>query len=414
MELRPILSAMLRSKTGVFLIAIQIALTLAILANAAYIVNDRVVEARKKSGVDEDRVFMISTFSYNEKADHLAQQKIDEAQLRAIPGITKVAAVNQIPLSQSGSNSGFSRKREQKETTTNAAYYLTSSSLVDLFGLKLIEGRDFSPSEFREIDPNKEAEKRDDNVALISKSFGKTIFPELDNFTGQVFYLGIGDDADAIRVIGVYDTLVTPWGRAAWSTSNRDGTQTIIMPAREIQPYSTFALRADSANLEPLMNAAEKTLLAATTSRVIPQKSSMTELRKARYRGDYFLVGLLMVVMLLLVTMTAAGIVGLASLWVNQRRKQIGVRRALGARRIDILRYFLLENFLMTSIGAIAGIGLALALNHALMSSLEMQRLPIIYLVFGIVSVIVLGLLAVLNPALRAASVPPAEATRSV
>jgi putative ABC transport system permease protein len=46
----------------------------------------------------------------------------------------------------------------------------------------------------------------------------------------------------------------------------------------------------------------------------------------------------------------------MASLWVTQRRKQIGVRRALGARRIDILRYFITENFMITSAGVFGGV----------------------------------------------------------
>ena len=108
------------------------------------------------------------------------------------------------------------------------------------------------------------------------------------------------------------------------------------------------------------------------------------------------------------------GIVGMASLWVNQRRKQIGVRRAIGARQRDILRYFLVENFLVTSFGIAVGLALAVALNQWLVSALEVPRLPLHYLPGGVVALWALGLLAALGPAWRAARIPPAEATRSV
>jgi len=111
---------------------------------------------------------------------------------------------------------------------------------------------------------------------------------------------------------------------------------------------------------------------------------------------------------------TALGIVGLASFWVQQRRRQIGVRRALGATRGDILSYFQTENFLIVSGGIVLGMVLAFAINLLLMQHYELPRLPLYYLPIGALSLYVIGQLAVLGPALRAAAVPPVEATRSV
>jgi len=111
---------------------------------------------------------------------------------------------------------------------------------------------------------------------------------------------------------------------------------------------------------------------------------------------------------------TALGIVGLASFWVAQRRKQIGIRRALGATRADILRYFQIENFLIVTFGIVLGIVLAVGINLSLMKLFEVPRLPYWYLPIGALVLWLLGQLAVLAPALRAAAVPPVVATRSV
>jgi len=121
----------------------------------------------------------------------------------------------------------------------------------------------------------------------------------------------------------------------------------------------------------------------------------------------------LLIVIGMLLLMTASGIIGLASLWVNQRRKQIGVRRALGARRVDILRYFVTENIIIGLCGITLGCGLAFALNQAMMSTLEVQRLPLGYLGGGAAILLLLGVAAVLGPAWRAAQIAPAIATRS-
>ncbi|HTM29086.1 MAG TPA: FtsX-like permease family protein, partial [Rhodanobacter sp.] len=98
----------------------------------------------------------------------------------------------------------------------------------------------------------------------------------------------------------------------------------------------------------------------------------------------------------------------------QQRTRQIGIRRAIGATRRDILRYFQTENFLIVSGGIALGMALAFALNLLLMTHYELPRLPLYYLPIGALLLWVLGQLAVLGPALRAAAVPPAVATRSV
>jgi putative ABC transport system permease protein len=99
---------------------------------------------------------------------------------------------------------------------------------------------------------------------------------------------------------------------------------------------------------------------------------------------------------------------------VQQRTKQIGVRRALGATRGQILRYFQIENFLLATVGIVIGMLLAYAINQLLMGRYELPRLPLVYLPVGALALWFLGQVAVYGPARRAAMVPPAVATRSV
>jgi putative ABC transport system permease protein len=119
-------------------------------------------------------------------------------------------------------------------------------------------------------------------------------------------------------------------------------------------------------------------------------------------------------VSLALLVITALGVIGLASFWVQQRTRQIGIRRALGATRGDIVRYFQLENFILATIGIIVGMGLAYAINLWLMDAYQVPRLPAEFLPIGAAVLWLLGQVAVLGPALRAAMIPPAIATRTV
>jgi putative ABC transport system permease protein len=120
------------------------------------------------------------------------------------------------------------------------------------------------------------------------------------------------------------------------------------------------------------------------------------------------------VISAILLMVTAAGIVGLTSFWVGQRRRQIGVRRALGATKRDILHYFLTENLLISVGGVAIGAAMAVGLNLWMVTQFEMNRMPVLWVGVGVVALLLLGQGAVLAPALRASRVSPVEATRSV
>jgi putative ABC transport system permease protein len=148
-------------------------------------------------------------------------------------------------------------------------------------------------------------------------------------------------------------------------------------------------------------------------SRVLERSKSLTEARAEAYQDDRGLAVILGVVCAALLAVTAFGIVGLTSYWVAQRRRQIGIRRALGATRNGIVRYFQTENFLIAAAGAALGIALAISANLWMVSAFEMERLKFGYPIVGALIVLLLGQAAVLWPALKAASIPPALATRA-
>ena len=407
MELRPILSAMRHRKTGVLLIALQVGLTLAILANALYVVSDRMKESQRPTGLDDDLVFHVGV-SDKERDTTGAVAQADIEALRAMPGVLSVSWVNQIPLSNSGNNSGFDLKPNAEQPVTTAATYIADPEIVATWGLRLVEGRSFRPDETQLVDEDSPTPP-EPKAAIITAAMAKVLYPNDDRVVGKSFYW---DSTGPIEIVGVVETLVTPWGRASWGGG--DGARSVIFPSRLVQNWRTYAVRVDDpASLDRLATAADEMLQKRVPGRMSGGVDTMAETREQRYEGEHTMINGLLIVMGLLLAMTASGIVGLASLWVNQRRKQIGVRRALGARRIDILRLFVTENVLITSAGVVVGCGLALGLNALMMDQLELSRLPLGYLGVGSAALLALGVAAVMGPALRAASVPPAVATRS-
>jgi putative ABC transport system permease protein len=159
------------------------------------------------------------------------------------------------------------------------------------------------------------------------------------------------------------------------------------------------------------MKSAEAKLFALDENRILKSRS-MQQVRADAYRGDHGLIVLLSAICTALLVVTAFGIIGLTSYWVAQRRQQIGIRRALGATRQAIVRYFQTENFMIAAAGAAIGIAFAIALNLWMVRSFEMVRMDSSRAIGGAVVILLLGQFAVLWPALRAASIPPALATR--
>jgi putative ABC transport system permease protein len=162
------------------------------------------------------------------------------------------------------------------------------------------------------------------------------------------------------------------------------------------------------------MSVVERKLADLDPERVVRGIRSLEEIASVSYRGDRMMATLLSAVIVLLISVTALGIVGLASFSVKSRTKQIGTRRAIGATRSDIIRYFMVENWLITTGGVALGSVLALAFNVWLVRTFELPKLEVVYIPLGIVTLWVLGLIAVLGPARRAASIAPAIATRTV
>src|SRR5678816_4207592 len=97
MELRPILSAMLRNKTGAILVGLQIALTLAVVANAVFIIMQRVEKIGRPPGIDSDNLFFVQSYGFGPNYDQRDTIERDLQVLRSISGVVSASPINGIP-----------------------------------------------------------------------------------------------------------------------------------------------------------------------------------------------------------------------------------------------------------------------------------------------------------------------------
>jgi putative ABC transport system permease protein len=416
MALHPILAALRKHKSGVVLISMQIALTLAIVCNAIFIIGQRIDRVNRLTGLDESNLFLVTQQWVGapsgddpagvEKLDSM--QKEDLVALRTLPDVASVASINSLPLLNSSSNGEISLKPGATESkgNTRTTFYFGDEQMLSTLGLRLIAGRAFNTGD---IQHHSFRDQTEPSIVIVTKPIADKLFPQ-GSAVGKVMYLD--GSTTPTTIIGVVERLQVP-GSGSWT--NNFAYNATLEPTRIDHNYARYVVRAKPGRLEAAMRAIPPTLYKVNPLRVLDDDSvkSFADIRASAYRADIGMAILMGVVCLILLGVTAAGIVGLTSFWVGQRHRQIGVRRALGARKIDILHYFQIENLMIAGIGAVIGVLLALGLNAWLMQHFEMDRIPLAYVLVGLVALVILGQVAVFVPARRASNVSPVEATRA-
>ncbi|MFL6200094.1 MAG: ABC transporter permease [Thermoanaerobaculia bacterium] len=403
MPFGPIFRAMTRNRSRFFLIVAEVALTLAIVANCVSLIRASKAELAKESGFDDANLLYVRSRPFAEafREDKYLQDAVeaDARTLRAMPGVRAATNTYFLPWQGGGSSTEVRRGDGRYRTQT----YSGDLKFFDTLGVRLVEGRNFTQEEY-------ETYSADDlppgtvSPVVISQKLADLVYPE-GGALGQVF-----DDSDgkpAFRVVGIFGPFYNPYG---WPI----GDYAVIYPSRTGSFNGTsFLVRSQPGQAERLIPEIEKGLLAANNGRNV-EVQAIPDIRQQYDSRDRAVVFALNAVMLLLVFVTALGIVGITSFSVAERQRQIGTRRALGASQGDILRHFLLENWMITSIGAALGLVLAYALNFGLINLVEGAKLDAWMLAAGVGLLWATGLAAALGPALKAARIAPAIATRNV
>jgi putative ABC transport system permease protein len=400
MPIGPILRAMKHNRTRFALIILEIAITLAIVTNA---VNMILVERRamqQKSGFDDDNMLTITVQTFApELNEQTYVENVVKADLRALHGIpgVKAASATFFRPWQGGGSSGTWKTQGYPEKF-QAQIYAATRGIFDAIGVEIIQGRGFLETD-TPTDPNTST-----TVTVISRSLAKKLWGDA-NPIGRVITSGDGDTPRT--VIGVIGDFYNPY---AWNI----GEYVLFTPGRAYGPgFMSYLVRVEPGAMASVAGQIEPRLVKVNAGRIF-NLQTIPEIKDGFFSGQRLIITSMTAVIVVLVFVTALGILGITSLAVAERTRQIGTRRALGATRGDILKHFLTENWLVTTIGLILGVIATYLLNFALVTNLTDAKLPWYLVGVGMVLLWINGLVATIPPALRAARVAPAIATRSV
>lgn len=405
LNLRPIFSALLRNRTGAVLVAMQIAVALAILVNATYIVKQHLDEINRPTGVDEQNLFSMDATGFTERYDYASSVREDLAYLRGLDGVIAATVTDNVPFNPNGDSEALFKKPDAKLSELVGAYaYQMDEEGLETLGAHIIAGRGFRKEEI--LPPfDSSTQTRPFPQIVVTQRLAQTFFPG-ENAVGKQVYDYLGRP---VTIVGVASDMAGPW-------PNAEGTfihGAYWVPEQPLMYGFHYLVRTKPGRRDEIMRVASQHLAQSNMDRAISSVRSVEYFKKATYLTERVTVDTLMIVTALLLAVAALGIFGLATFNVTTRTKQIGTRRALGARKADVVRYFMVENGLITTAGIVLGCALALGVGYWLSVHYQLPRLDLYYLVSGILGLWLIGQLAAWQPARRAAAVPPSVATRT-
>jgi len=322
-----------------------------------------------------------------------------------MPGVREVTQSNSLPLNGNTWRWLVRTKPEAKQgELDNVSVFMATPGFIRTTGLELMEGRDFPVAAYRSYDPFKGDAPPSD--VIVSAAFARKAWPGEDPL-GKPLYMGKPGQSPA-HVIGVVRHLLNA------GLDPQYGNEFNIMLPTTTVPGGLYVIRTTTPQArDGVLRDAPKVLDRVDNQRIITAIHTLSDTVHDYFHDDRALIWLLLAVIGGLLALTALGVVGLSSFWVQQRVRQIGIRRAIGATRRDIVVYFLGENLLIVTLGIVLGSGAAVLLNLWLMAHYELPRMPLSVLPIGAVVLWLIGQAAALGPALRAAAVPPVVATRA-
>jgi putative ABC transport system permease protein len=404
LNIRPILSSLLRNRTGAVLVALQVALALAILVNATYIVKQRVDSINRPTGLDDANTFAIESSGFTDRYDHVTSVRDDLAYLRGLNGVISATPSNGIPLSGSGEADTLYKTPDRKFSDTVDVYqYEVDEQGVQTLGARIVAGRNFRQEEIMPpLTTNNQTPPTP--LIIVTQQLAETLFPD-GQALGKVAYDPEGQPA---TIIGIISNVAGPWEIRQYDR------RTLLVPRQALLYGFRYLVRTQPGRRDEIMRLTAEHLSQSNPDRVIKSVHSLEEYEEATFLAERITAITLVIVTALLLAIAALGIFGLATFNVSTRTKQIGTRRAVGARKRDIIRHFLVENALITTAGVVVGCGLALAVGYELSRLYELPRLDLYYLVGGVLVLWAIGQLAARQPAGRAAVISPSVATRTV
>jgi predicted permease len=379
------------------LVVVQVAVSLVLVVAGALLVRSLAVAGRVDLGYDANRIaHMAVSLDMNGYDAQQAGRFIDAARLRleALPEVEVVSVASRLPLELN--NNGFGIYIDGRQSAPTDEPFVMDGARVDeryadALGLTLLRGR--------WIDAADRDEGR--RVAVVTRAMAERYWNDVDAL-GREFRMTWGSTPYVI--VGVVEDYKV-------DTPGESPKPYLHLPLSRQSTYGNFMVRTRSA-AEPLVPALESELRAMEPDLVFMDTGTMrdfADLRLFPVRAGAWLIGAFG---MLALAVAAVGLYGVIGYSVSRRVREIGIRKALGAKSPEIVRMVMREGMLLVGIGGLVGATLAALANQALSSVLYVGPFDFASFLAAFAVLAVVAALANGVPAWRASRVDAMVALR--
>lgn len=394
-----IIKSILKQKTAPLLLALQIALTLAILANTSAVILDKYTFINRDSGIDIEATLVAELVVYKDDFPYYDQYKRDIETLKAEPSIISAMPTSSIPLSGIGGWMGVKPDPNDTNPESMILYYFTDENAIDALGLEIIAGEAFTELDI-DISPVNEQPKA--RAMLLSKESAIANFGSWQDAPGKTLYW----DDDPFIIKGVYDKLQAPWIYIDFSF------ETGLVATVKLDSKTKYMIRCDKDMLSVCRSRTQQ-ILSNSPGRALQALRPLEEIKNRTYYQDIATNNVMMTVVFIIMGLTLMSIIGQMLFSIQKRRRQIGIRRALGVSKWQTVEYFLIETLIIVSVGVLLGLIAAIGLNMLIIEYTRIPKISLENLLLGAVGIYIATVISCVYPANKAASIDPAIATKT-
>jgi len=356
-----------QSRLRRFLVTAQVALALVLLASAGLFLRSFAQLTRENPGFDSHGVLTVrlslSTDSYPDRASVVRLVDKFVPRLRTIPGVESMGVVSLLPLGGGHSSINFTvpdRPPSKREDTPRANYRIVTPGYISTMHIPLLSGRDFA----EEDDANRAA------VALISTSVARRLFSDRSPLGQRLLIDDSDGDPRPVQIVGVV-------GDVKQEKLEVRPTFDIYLPWRQVIPEAVPWLRSTSflvfrTSMPPMSLEAAVRKAIRNLDPSIPTTNirSMEEVMGGALAVRRFSLSLVGVFALTALLLAAAALYAVIAYGIEQRTREIGVRMALGATRLEILEMIVGEGFRLVATGIVLGFLAVIPLANLIVTQL--------------------------------------------
>ena len=328
-------------------------------------------------------------------------------RMAAVPGVTSVAVSNAIPLDdQHWMDPVFAQDHSyaQGEMPPLRQFKMVSPGFFHTMGIPLIVGHDFSWDDNYQKLP----------VAIVSENLAREYWGNPQNALGKRIRVSSKDDWR--EVVGVV-------GDARFDGISKDAPKIAYWPLLmnnfesdkvNVRRWVTFVVRTDRAGTESLANDLRRSVWAVDSNLPVSDIRTVEFLYARSMARTSFTLVMIAIAAGIALLLGLVGLYGVIAYSASQRRREIGIRIAVGAQRNDITGMFVRQGLLLAGAGVLCGFVVALAATRLLGSVLfHVSPMDPVTYISACVALCGAATLASYLPSRRTASVDPVEALRA-